>query len=880
MTASPPSAASTSAAHTPVMRQYLSIKAEHPDVLLLFRMGDFYELFFEDAKRAAELLDITLTTRGQSSGQPIPMAGVPYHAVDTYLARLIRMGQSAAICEQIGDPALAKGPVERAVTRIVTPGTVTDEALVDERRTNLAVAIHQQDELFGIAALDLAKGQIALLEVAGEEEFESEYARLTVAETLLSEEFLYNRVGREWIGLTRLAPWHFDEEAGRRALVTQMGTADLRGFGAEQHTAALGAAGALLHYARHTQRAQLPHVSSLVVERREDAVILDPGTRRNLELTESLLGDPRHTVFGVLGKTTTAMGARQLRSWLHRPLRDQATLKQRHDTVASMQVDSAYLEIRETLGGIGDIERIVARIALRSARPRDLSTLGRALRTLPLLRTQLQALESPLANALSTQLQGQDETASLLERAIAAEPAALLRDGGVIAATYDAELDELRALSTNVSNVLMEIEAKERERTGVATLKIGFNKVHGYYLEVGRSHADAMPVDYVRRQTLKNAERYITAELKSLEDRVLGARERALAREKHLYEALLDTLNRSLRALQGVAAALATVDVLATFAERAFELKLTAPVLRETVGITIKHGRHLVVEQVSETPFEPNDLTLDSNRHMLVITGPNMGGKSTYMRQSALIVLLACCGSFVPADQLELGPVDRIFTRIGAGDDLAGGRSTFMVEMAETAEILNNATPESLVLMDEIGRGTSTYDGLSLALASARHLALRVKALTLFATHYFELTQLADTHNGVANVHLDAIEHGQQIVFMHKVKDGHASQSYGLQVAALAGLPGPVLTAAREILSELEHKAALADSANDQQLSLFNQFAETPAAAACAADEPTVTETPELVVTTALRALDVDSLRPKDALMLLYELTEQLRNAD
>jgi DNA mismatch repair protein MutS len=866
---------------TPVMRQYLEVKAEHPGVLLLFRMGDFYELFFDDAKRAAELLDITLTARGKTSDTPIPMAGVPYHAIESYLARLIRMGQSAAICEQIGDPALAKGPVERAVTRIVTPGTVTDAALVEDRRANLLVAVAFAKDRYGVAALDLARGQIVLLEVSSAQDFESELARLAPAEILHSDKGDVPTIVSPRARVQAMPEWHFESDAGHRALCAQLQTLDLRGFGAESLTLAHAAAGALLHYAENTQRTGLPHLRRLVVEQREDTVILDPGTRRNLELTEGLTGDSKHTVFSVLGHTVTALGARMLRSWLHRPLRDQQLLRERYAVVDALLVGARFEIMRAQLRGIGDIERIVARIALRSARPRDLAQLGVAIGKLPDIVDSLAALETPLGRHLSRELSGLDWLATLLIDAIDEEPAAQLRDGGVIAPGYDAELDELRRLSTDVTNVLLEIEARERERTGVAGLKIGFNRVHGYYLEVSRIHAADMPNDYVRRQTLKNAERYITAELKTLEDRVLGARERSLAREKVLFDSLLDQLGEHLLQLQSVADAVACADVLATFAQRAHALGLVAPQLVEQAQIEIIDGRHLVVEQAASTPFEPNDLVLLPDAPMRIVTGPNMGGKSTYMRQAALIVLLAHCGCFVPAKSAVLGPIDRIFTRIGAGDDLAGGRSTFMVEMTETAEILNNATALSLILMDEIGRGTSTYDGLALAMASAEFLAKEIRGFVLFATHYFELTELASTYPSVTNVHLDAVEHGNRIVFLHKVRPGPASRSYGLQVAALAGIPGPVLANARAILSDLESRdqRSLARS-ESAQLALFTAPAPKPSAGAdnSGASDIAISQTiaPEHLAVAALREIEPDNLSPRDALAQLYALRKLL----
>ncbi len=843
------------ARHTPVMQQYLRIKAAHPDILLFYRMGDFYELFFDDARRAAQLLDITLTARGKSAGEPIPMAGVPFHAVETYLARLVRLGESIALCEQIGDPATSKGPVERQVVRVVTPGTLTDEALLEERRERLLTAIHRSGEHYGIASIDLAAGRCTVLEVLGEEALAGEIERLDPAEVLTAEDDTPAACLSGRPGLRRLPPWHFDLETANRELCTQFGTRDLSGFGCDGLTAAISAAGSLLHYVRDTQRSALPHWRGIRAEQREDSVILDAASRRNLELDENLAGGQRNTLLGVLDKTATPMGSRLLRRWLHRPLRDHATLRQRHHCVGEILNQRVFEAAESELRAIGDLERVLTRIALKSARPRDLTRLKDGLARIPELRRALEPIDSPLMAALIAGAAPQPTVVELIHRAVVEEPPQTTRDGGVIAPGYDSELDELRALSQHADGFLLELEERERARTGISTLRVGYNRVHGYFIEVTRAQAGAVPEDYIRRQTLKSTERYITPELKEFEDRVLSARERALAREKILYEQLLEELTEVLAVLQSLAASVAEIDVLKTLGERADALRLSPPELSDDPGVHIEGGRHPVVEMNRDEPFVANDLTLAPTRRMLIITGPNMGGKSTYMRQTALIVILAHIGSFVPADAAVLGPVDRIFTRIGASDDLAGGRSTFMVEMTETANILHNATERSLVLMDEIGRGTSTYDGLSLAWACAVHLAERIRALTMFATHYFELTALAEVEDGVTNVHLDAVEHGDSIVFMHRVREGAANRSYGLQVASLAGIPSTVVERARIRLEELERQPP----------------AEPPGTAPLVGQLPLFTEAEHPAVT-ELRSTDPDALSPREALDILYRL--------
>ncbi len=842
--------------HTPVMQQYLRIKAEHPDLLLFYRMGDFYELFYDDARRAAALLDITLTARGRSAGQSIPMAGVPYHAVESYLARLVRHGESVAICEQVGDPATAKGPVERRVTRIVTPGTLTDDALLDARQDNLVAAVCRGRSGFGLAWLELSAGRFLASEPASPAALAAELARLRPAE-LLVEEGLDAATLPETPGRKHRPPWHFEHAAAERLLCRQFGTRDLTGFGAGELHDGVRAAGCLLQYVLDTQRSALPHIFGLAVERHDEALQLDAMTRRNLELEQSLGGDTRHSLAGVLDHCATAMGSRALRRWLNRPLRDHAALRSRYAAIEAFR--EAGTEATETvLRQVGDLERILARIALGSARPRDLAQLRAALGLLPELRGALAEVPAPLVSELTARFGEQGATQALLARAIVDEPPMLIRDGGVIAAGYDATLDELRDVSEHADRYLTELEQRERERTGLPSLKLGYNRVHGYYIEISKAQARQAPEDYTRRQTLKGAERYVTPELKEFEGKVLSARDRALAREKELYTALLEELLGVLPGLREMAGAMAELDVLANLAARSLALNYCQPVLGEEPGIRIRAGRHPVVEQVLEAPFIPNDLTLDAERRLLVVTGPNMGGKSTYMRQAALIALLAHAGSYVPADEAQIGPLDRIFTRIGAADDLAGGRSTFMVEMLETANILNNATEHSLVIMDEIGRGTSTFDGLSLAWAAAHHIGERIRAFTLFATHYFELTTLADELPACANVHLDATEHGDQLVFLHAVKEGPANQSYGLQVAALAGVPRPVIGRAREFLRQLESQSVAHRARHTPQRELD--------LAAPAADP----------LREALEAIEPDTLSPRAALELLYALKRQL----
>ena len=868
--------------HTPMMQQYLRIKAEYPDILLFYRMGDFYEMFYEDAKRAAGLLDITLTARGNSAGEPIPMAGVPYHAVEQYLARLLKLGESVAICDQVGDPAKSKGPVERKITRLLTPGTVTDDYLLEDRRDNLLMAVYRSDlntkinhrvaeppkalaVNYGLAVIDLSTGRFTVQEITDEATLYNELERLKPAALLHDED--WRPLFARHFHCTPRPLWHFELDTAKRLLLRQFGTRDFSGFGCEHFPLALTAAGALLNYVQETQRTALPHITSLAVELCDEGILLDAASRRNLELENSLSGEHKNTLISIIDKTATSMGSRLLRRWLNKPLRDRPTLRHRHQAVGTLLEQDIFTPLHETLCGIGDIERIASRIALGTARPRDLSTLRDSLSVIPAIRTLLEPLDNPRIQALTQAIDIHGDLAKLLTQAIIDNPPVVIRDGGVIAAGYDADLDELRNLSENADQYLIDLENREKLRTGIDKLKVAYNRVHGYYVEIPQSQLHRIPADYIRRQTLKGVERFILPELKKFEDKVLSARERALAREKAIYEELLQHLTEYLLPLRQTAQALAEIDVLGNFAERASTLNYSCPSLVDGAGIHIQGGRHPVVERTLDTPFVPNDLYMDARRRMLMITGPNMGGKSTYMRQIALIVLLAHIGSYVPADNARIGHIDRIFTRIGAHDDLSTGRSTFMVEMTEAANILNNATAHSLVLMDEIGRGTSTFDGLSLAWAFAEFLARERKAFTLFATHYFELTALAEQIGTIANIHIDAVEHGDKIVFLHAVKDGPANQSYGLQVAQLAGVPKSVIAQAKKKLISLEK--------HSQQTPQVGQTLSLNLA-------PAVEPSDELAVKIkqALQAIDPDELTPRQALDELYRLRKLLMSAN
>ncbi|MEP0355941.1 DNA mismatch repair protein MutS [Paraglaciecola sp.] len=850
-----------STTHTPMMQQYLKIKAEHPDILLFYRMGDFYELFFDDAKKAAELLDISLTARGKSGGNAIPMAGVPYHAVENYLARLVKMGQSVAIVEQVGDPATSKGPVERKVQRIVTPGTVSDEALLEDKQDNILAAVtytkKQNKAVLGYATLDVSTGRFALSEPQDIDALVAEVQRTDPAELLYPEDFELFHLIEHRKGLRRRPQWEFDFDTACNQLNQQFGTKELDGFGVAKSKIGLCAAGCVMQYVKDTQRSALPHIRSILLETETDTVLMDAATRRNLELTQNLSGEKDHTLASVLDKTSTPMGSRLLQRWLHRPLTDTKVLKQRQSNIKSL-LNSDYPQLQSDLKQVGDMQRVLARLALRSARPRDFVRLRQAFLLLPDIQDFVTEQSADSANIglmqLANDISQFPTFYDLLAQAIEEAPPVLIRDGGVIKAGYNTELDELRALSKGATDYLDELEQKEKERTGISTLKVGYNRVHGYFIEVGRNYADQVPAEYVRRQTLKNNERYIIQELKEHEDKVLTSQSKSLALEKRLYEELFDILLPELSRLMLSADALAELDVLTNLAERAETLNYHCPELTTQPGVHFGQGRHPVVENVMTAPFIANPVAINPSRRMLVITGPNMGGKSTYMRQTALIVLMAYIGSFIPAENAQIGPIDRIFTRIGASDDLASGRSTFMVEMTETANILNNATANSLVLMDEIGRGTSTYDGLSLAWACAEYLASEIQAYTLFATHYFELTQLADTLPELANVHLDAVEHDETIRFMHAVQEGAANKSYGLQVAQLAGVPKRVIYKAKRKLIELESQPSgspVAPQKREQQLDLLNSIDE---------------------LRLSLKQINPDDLSPKQALEYLYQL--------
>lgn len=850
------------AQHTPMIRQYLQLKAQHQDKLLFYRMGDFYELFYEDAVNASKLLNITLTKRGQSASQAIPMAGVPFHSVETYLAKLVKLGESIAICEQIGDPKQSKGPMERQITRIITPGTLSDEALLEDNQ-RLLLALYQHNEQVGLSYFDMGSGQIHILQISGEEALASELARLNPAELLISEEYNAQSLLKSYKTIRRRPHWEFDLHTAIHLLSQQFQVRDLSGFGCQDLPLAIQATGCLLNYVKDTQRAQLQHIQPIRVERREESIVLDATTRRNLELTLNLQGEKSNTLLSIIDKTATPMGSRLLSQWLHRPLRKLATLTARQAGILALLATQSYLGLHALLKPLGDLERIITRIGLKSARPRDLSQLRLSVaifpdihnKLSPCLHTQTSEKKSELLMSLSQHIKTFPELFRLLQQAIVEHPPAVTREGGMIAKGYHAELDELQNLSDHAGQFLIDLEKRERALSGINTLKLSFNRVQGYYIEISRGQSKHVPAHYIRRQTLTHAERFITPELKEFEDKALSARSKALHLEKKLYDELLDKLAIYLSALQKTINAIAQLDVLTCFAERAATLHLSCPHLTEHPGIHIEGGRHLVIEQALDTPFIANNCHLTPEQRLLIITGPNMGGKSTYMRQTALICLLAMIGCFVPAKSATIGPLDRIFTRIGAADDLASGRSTFMVEMTETASILHNATEQSLIIMDEIGRGTSTFDGLALAFSCADYLAQHIKAYTLFATHYFELTGLTEENKVIKNCHVDAREHDDSIVFLYTVNEGPANQSYGLQVAQLAGVPKPVIQRAREKLRELEHHSTLT-----------NQHHPINAM-------PTLQHPP---VNPAMMALldqtDPDQLAPKEALEIIYRL--------
>ncbi|MBN2606672.1 MAG: DNA mismatch repair protein MutS [Thiotrichales bacterium] len=861
--------------HTPMMQQYLAVKAEHPNHLLFYRMGDFYELFHEDAKKASELLDITLTARGKSGGEPIPMAGIPHHSADGYLAKLVKLGESVAICEQVGDPATSKGPVERKVVRIITPGTLVEDALLEDKAENLLCAIVQSetanDAQYGLVYLDVASGRFEGTMIADQEALSSEVERLKPAEIILPDDPLFKQNLPETVrnrpNLVDFPAWHFEPESSRKRLLKQFGTKDLVAFGCNDLPALIAAAGGIIQYAQSMLQNDLAHVQSLHTYQQDDTLILDANSRRNLELDTNLSGGTHNTLFAILDKTATAMGSRLLKRWINQPLRDQAKLNARLDAIESLLTSYQIDAFRELLKPIGDLERILSRVSLYSARPRDLLHLGRSLLQLPELQTLLAEQSADRWQSLAKTLGFYPDLADTLDKALVESPPMLMRDGGVFAEGYDAELDELRNLKTQAGDYLLALEEREKERTGISTLKVGYNRVHGYYIEVSKLQANKVPMDYQRRQTLKGQERYITPELKTFEDKVLSANEKALAREKWLYQQLLEAINAELRPLQATAGALAEIDVLVNLARQANALNLNRPQLTDAPEISIIKGRHLTVEALSSQPFIPNDTCFDEQRRLQIITGPNMGGKSTFMRQTALIAILAYMGSYVPAESARLGPIDRIFTRIGASDDLTSGRSTFMVEMTETANILHHATENSLILMDEVGRGTSTFDGLALAWAIAEQMASKIKGYCLFATHYFELTTLNEQYDNVINIHLDAVEYQDKIVFLHQVQEGPASQSYGLQVAALAGVPKTVIDIAKQQLARLENQtlanAPVAQSASSSPHAQVDMFAYAP--------DPATENIME-----QLQNCHPDEMTPKMALEKLYELKKLL----
>ncbi|MGH6648779.1 DNA mismatch repair protein MutS [Aquabacterium sp.] len=884
--------------HTPMMAQYFRLKAEQPETLLFYRMGDFYELFFDDARKANRLIDITLTTRGQSGGEPVVMAGVPVSALDAYLAKLIKLGESVAIAEQVGEVGVSKGPVERKVVRVVTPGTLTDTELLNERADALLVAVVLEKRgrangpvRCGLAWLGLSSGNLGLSECA-ERELPGWLARLQPAELLYDRDRtpagLQTLLSQTRTTLTSRPTWQFDSALGQRKLCEQLKVASLQAFNAQDLTLAHAAAAGLLSYAEHTQGRALAHVASLDVARASDLLELPPATLRNLELTQTLRGEDSPTLLSLLDTCRTGMGSRTLRHWLTHPPRDRAIARERHDAVACLlqpvSAEQGHEPLRESLRSLSDVERITARVALRQVRPRELAGLRDTLLVLPELRQRVPGIAegegacSALLQKLHAALQPDRGIAEVLQHTLAETPAVLLRDGGVIATGVDPDLDELRAISQNCDAFLLDLEARERARTGIGNLRVQYNKVHGFYIEVTQGQVDKVPLDYQRRQTLKNAERFITPELKAFEDKALSAQDRSLAREKWLYDQLLDTLQPHLGALSALARALASLDALAALAERAGTLNWTRPEFVNHPCIEIEKGRHPVVEarlmETSGVTFIPNDCRLDANHRMLVITGPNMGGKSTFMRQIALIALLAAMGSYVPASSCRLGPVDAIHTRIGAADDLANAQSTFMMEMTEAAAIVHGATEHSLVLMDEIGRGTSTFDGLALAGAIASQLHDKNKAFTLFATHYFELTALPEKHPRAVNVHVGVAESGDDIVFLHELQPGPASRSYGVQVARLAGMPHALIRQARATLEALEAQQRHADD----QIDLFAvSVASDPILDAhdglALAPSPGEALTPaEAETLTMLASIDPDTLTPREALDALYRL--------
>lgn len=873
--------------HTPMMQQYLGIKKDHPHMLLFYRMGDFYELFFDDAHKAAKLLGITLTHRGESNGSPIPMAGVPYHAAEQYLAKLIKGGESVAICEQVGEIP-AKGPVKREVTRIITPGTLSDEVFLSERQDNLLAAIIESSQSFTLSYLDLSRGKIGIIPRLDAESLFSELERLKPSEILVAENSSLDKnsvvpaqAGTQHSGMPILDPrlhgddnyytftlrphFEYSPVTNNKILTDYFKVQDIKSLGLYDEAYGV-AAGLLLQYLKLTQKREQIPIQHIQVEESANTVLLDAATRRNLEIDLNLQGGTEFTLASIMDRTATPMGSRLLKRWMNAPIRDKAILKSRQRMIADFLASDSFEALHESLASIADLERILMRIGLKSARPRDLAQLRLSLSMIPAIKALLSETHKKDLESIAKSLEEHPELLTLLEKAVIENPPMLIRDGGVIREGFDSELDTLRNLSANLDQFLLDLETRERARTGLNHLKVAYNKVSGFYIEISKGEAGQAPADYIRRQTIKNSERFITPELKSFEDKILSSRERSLAREKQLYDELIDAMATHLSSLQKLAGILSELDALSNFAERAKNLKLCCPDLVEQPIIEIEKGRHPVVESVLEGHFIPNDCSLKQDRKMLIITGPNMGGKSTYMRQTALIALLAYVGAYVPAKACKIGPIDRIFTRIGASDDLASGRSTFMVEMTETANILRHATNESLVLVDEIGRGTSTYDGLSLAMAVAEHLAEKNQSYTLFATHYFELTDLPNENTHIHNVHLNAVEHQDEIIFMHEIKQGPASRSYGLQVASLAGVPLPVIDRAKIHLKKLEQTAHLAPQKPSKlkQLppifpDLFSNLEPTP--------HPVIEE---------LKALNPDELSPRQALDILYKFRENI----
>ena len=794
------------AIHTPMMRQYLNIKAQYPDFILLYRMGDFYELFFDDAIKVSKLLDITLTTRGKFDNKPIPMAGVPYHAIENYLKKLVNAGETIAICEQIGDPATSKGPVERKVVRIITPGTITEELFLEAQKDNILLSIAEDKNKFALSGLDLASGRFFIQELDNATLLYAELVRIAPSEILISETQTNLSNLKHYIiaAVKKLPAWEYEYASNYQLLLRHFKVTNLSGFGCETAKLGISAAGSLLNYAKKMLHSELPHINKLRFDRHNEYISIDPQTRKNLELTENIHGNKQHTLINIIAKTATNMGARQLNRWLHRPLRSQKIADQRSTAIAEIIKTQDYVNLAKILNKVGDLERILARVATNSARPRDLVKLCQALATIPEIKDYLHNYASELLIFINNNIQNFNGLVQILTIAIIDPPPMLLRDGGVIKPGYNQDLDDLRAVKDNLDDFLLNLEAQEKQRTGLTTLKVGFNQVHGFYIELSKLQGEKAPDNYIRRQTLKNVERYITPELKTFEDKILSAKEKSLHLEKKIYEDLLLFIQKDLSELQNTVAAISTLDVLQNLAERAVSLDWCRAEFTTEHIIDIQSGRHPVIESVLQEPFTSNNLQMDNEHKLHIITGPNMGGKSTFMRQNSLIIILAYIGSFVPARSAKLGLIDKIFTRIGAADDLASGRSTFMVEMCETANILHNATENSFVLMDEVGRGTGTFDGLSLAWASAKFLIEKINSYTLFATHYFELCKLADSIAQVTNLHLDAIEDGEKLVFLHKVKPGSATKSYGLQVAKLAGIPLEVLTLAKAKLTSLE----------------------------------------------------------------------------